>query len=361
MIEDRTEGCACRRGRTWSAALALVLLLGHFCGEATAQAGGDSLATVGELTSRSMPDRAWLFVEELFDLSAGNLRDKGLRIAIIALIVALARLAVYLVQKMSHLVVYSTWGPLKYAFRDHQRAITLHNLLLSLTKYVVYFTALGYILAELGIDYRAYLASLSLIGIAIGFGAQGLVQDVVTGFFILFEDQFAVGDMVEISGQVGTVESIGLRTTRIRNYFGAHVVLQNRNIPLASRYPRGGFEAVVDVAIASKEASQLAGEWLQKIGEELHRQFQEIILEKPRVQGLVELETGEVFLRLYCKIWPAQQWVIDGQLVPRIREIFKRQGLEIPGDRVLSFYHLPEEKIQGQGLLRRLGLAGQYE
>ncbi|MFT5368288.1 MAG: small-conductance mechanosensitive channel [Candidatus Latescibacterota bacterium] len=245
---------------------------------------------------------------------------------------------------MSRLVVYSNWGPLKFIFRDHKRSITVHGLFINVSKYVVYFTALGYVLSELGVNYTTYLASLSLIGIAVGFGSQGLVQDVVTGFFILFENQFSVGDMVEISGQVGIVEDMGLRTTRLRNYFGAEVIFQNRNIPLVGRYAKGAFEFNIDVAIAELNQAEKAGVLLEKIGGEFEKQFPEIIIGTPTVKGLVELETGEWFVRLYGLLWPVQQWVIDTQMVPRIRELFKRDGIEILGDRVVAFYHLPGEE-----------------
>ena len=296
----------------------------------------------------------WRFLDDLFDLSARNATEKAMRIAVICAIGLIARFLMAAIQGISRFAVYSEWGPLKYLFRNHQRSITVQALLISLAKYVVYFTALGYTLSELGVNYKTYLASLSLIGIAVGFGSQGLVQDVVTGFFILFENQFSVGDMVEVSGQVGMVEAIGLRTTRIRNYFGASVVLQNRNIPMASRYPCGGFEVGVDVAISGPDQAEGAADLLQQIGAEVEKQFPEIIVVPPRVVGLVELETREFFVRLQARIWPAQQWVVDAQLVPRIREIFKREGIEIPGDRVVSFYHLPEQREQSVGLVRAL-------
>lgn len=357
----RTRSVDMRAVRTLGAALllaAIFLLILDQYNKAVAQDGvADSIAADSVAIAQSPVaafNPAWQFLNDLFGISTEDLGVKALRILAIVLIVAVARIFILLVQKVSHFLVYSNWGPLRYLFRDHQRSITMQNLLISLTKYVVYIMAMGYILRELGVDYRTYLASLSLIGIALGFGSQGLVQDVVTGFFILFENQFSVGDMVEISGQVGVVESIGLRTTRIHNYFGASIVLQNRNIPMASRYPKGAFEVVIDVAIASGEESEKAANLLDNIGGELHKQFREIIMKRPQVKGVVELETGELFTRLYCEIWPAQQWVIDAQMVPRIREIFKREGVEIPADRVVVFYHLPEEEGEAVGILRSL-------
>lgn len=302
-------------------------------------AGADSVA-VPAPAERAV-GTIWDFLTDLFGLSTGNVEDKLVRIAVVFVIAIIAKLVLALVQTVSRWAVYSEWGPLKHLFRDHQRSITVHALLISLAKYVVYCIAFGYILSEFGIDYKTYLASLSLIGIAIGFGSQGLVQDVVTGFFILFENQFSVGDMVEISGQAGIVETIGLRTTRIRNYFGASVVLQNRNIPMAIRYPMGSFEAVVDVAIATVDDTERATASLQRLGSEMARQFQDIILGQPRVEGPLSLDTGERFVRLRLRIWPAQQWVIDGQLIPRIRELFAAQQIPMPADRIVAFYHVP--------------------
>ena len=357
LPRDLEDGLA---GRVFGAASLLALALSLAFGTGTmAQQLNDSTAadsTVVETDAGSALNPAWSFLNDLFAISTQDLGTKALRIVAIALVVAVARVFMLLMQKASRFVVFSDWGPLRHVFRNHQRSITAHNLLISFTKYVVYLMALGYILKELGVDYRAYLASLSLIGIALGFGSQGLVQDVVTGFFILFENQFTVGDMVEISGQVGIVESIGLRTTVIRNYLGARIVLQNRNIPMAVRYPKGAVEAAVDVAVASIGTAEKAAGVLARIGAELHKQFPEIIMKEPRIEGLVALETDESFVRLHCEIWPAQQWVIDAQMVPRIREIFKREELEIPSDRVVSFYHLPESEDEAPGILRRLRL-----
>lgn len=294
------------------------------------------------------------FVTDLFKIPTDNLQEKMYRILIVLLIGVIAKYFMDVVQVVSRFLVYSEAGPLKYIFRNHKRSVTVHALFINITKYVVYFTALGYVLSEMGVNYTTYLASLSLIGIAVGFGSQGLVQDVVTGFFILFENQFSVGDMVEISGQVGIVEDIGLRTTRIRNYFGAEVIFQNRNIPLVGRYDKGAFEFHIDVALVDVAFAQEAAELLERIGGEFEKQFPEIIMKKPEVKGLVALDTGEWFVRLYGLIWPAQQWVVDTQMVPRIREIFKRDGVEIMGDRVVVFYHLPGEKRNGSDVVKSI-------
>ena len=281
-------------------------------------------------------------VGALFNITSEGLVSKLNRILVILLIVLVAVLIMSCIRRVSQFVVYSNWGPLRFVCHNHHRSITLHSLAINLAKYVVYFTALGHILNELGVNYTTFLASLSLVGIAIGFGSQGLVQDIVTGFFILFENQFSVGDMVEVGGKVGIVSEIGLRTTRVRDYFGAEITFQNRNIPMAARFRSGGLDAYVDVALPSKEEADRATSVLDTIGVEIHRQFDEVILERPNVEGLVEFESDAMFLRLYVKLWPGQQWLIDQQMVPRIREVFEQEGITIPGDRVIPFYHRSE-------------------
>ncbi len=294
------------------------------------------------------------FLSWLFRLSAGNVRERGLRIGIILVVGVGAKYAMDLVQRFSRWFVQSNWGLLRYSGRNRQRSLTIHSLLINLARYVIYFTAVGYILSELGIDYRAYLASLSLIGVAVGFGAQGLVQDVVTGFFVLFEDQFAVGDMVEISDHVGLVEAIGLRTTRVRSYQGAEITLPNRNITVAARFPAGAVEAGVDLALAAGADLQAAARIVTRTAAEVERQFEGIFRVAPAGCVPLELATGESFVRLRALVWPREQWVIDEQVVPRLREQLAAAGIRLAGERVAVFYHFPGHDEPEASLLTRL-------
>lgn len=320
---------------------AVVLLLAGWAG---AWGAPESLGEAGQ--------HQWTrFLSWLFQVSSEDLERKLWRVAIALGILVGAKVFMDLVQWASRRLIQARWALLSFLFGDRQRSVTLLALFISIVRYVVYFTAVGYILSQFGIDYRAYMASLSLVGIALGFGSQGLVQDVVTGFFILFEDQFSVGDMVEISGQVGIVEEIGLRTVRLRNYYGAQIIFSNRNIPMVGKYRKGAFEVGVDVALADPEQGERATQLLGQLGSELEKQFREVVMGPPVVEGLLRLETGESFVRLRARVWPAQQWVIDTQLVPRIQELFAREGLEIPANRVVAFYHFPEEEALPQTLL----------
>jgi len=299
---------------------------------------GDTLSGPLILFRRSLASD-WL---SLF--TAESAVSKLLRIFQILLIVVAARLVIWFLRWLSSVLIYSNRGPLRYLYpRNKNRARTIHSLGLNVLKYVVYLLAAGFVLSELGINYTAYFVSLSFVGLAIGFGAQGLVQDMVTGFFILFEGQFEVGDMVEISGQVGVIKEFGLRMTSLRNYLGQTVFTPNRNILTVGKFLKGAQQVWVDVQVADQAAADQGAKLLRQVGEAVSRQFEGVMLITPEVSGPRALATGEQFLRLATSIWPKQEWVVEQQMIPRIRESFKRAGLEIPEDRVVVFYHIREE------------------
>ena len=285
------------------------------------------------------------FLGKLFTFSLPSVKRKTQRILVIFAVMALSGLIIMLLRAVSHSIIYSDRGILRFIFTRHKsKILTLHSLILNVLKYIIYFTAFGFILSELGVNYKAYLASLSVIGLAIGFGSQGLVQDVVTGFFLIFEGQCEVGDLVEISGQTGIVEELGLRVTKLRNYFGQLIAIPNRNIAVVGNYTTGALQATIDVAVKEETDLGRCSDLLHAIGNEISRQFEGIFLEKPGVAAHLSLETGEHFVRIHAGIWPQQQWVIDQQMVPRIREIFRNKEIEIPGERIVIFYHAREEQ-----------------
>ena len=236
--------------------------------------------------------------------------------------------------------------PLKYIFRLHKnRTMTIYSILLNACKYVVYVVGLGYVLRELGINCTTYLASLSVVGLAIGFGSQGLVQDMVTGFFIIFESQFNIGDLVEIPPHVGIVDELGLRMTRLRNFNGQRVVIPNRNIATVANYGRSGLEAHVDVGIEATQSFDSVQNMLETLITEVQRQFKGILLSGQTAITPIDLATGERFARLILPIWPQQQWVIEQQLVPRIRECCARNKITIPNDRISLYYGTPADML----------------
>jgi small conductance mechanosensitive channel len=153
--------------------------------------------------------------------------------------------------------------------------------------------------------------------------------------------------MVEIPPHVGIVEELGLRMTRLRNYLGQMVTIPNRNIAAVGNFLKGAQEAQVDVAIANKEVAQEAQNLLKQVANEIRCQFAGIILSAPKILNEPSLATGEPFVSVCLAIWPQQQWVVEQQMLPRIREAFSRKGIEIPNNRVIAFYRPREETATG--------------
>jgi len=306
--------------------------------------GGDLTQPLKFTRMRSMGD----YEDWLSYLSPKSLNSKLKRIAVIIVIVVSCRMLLLLFRMIIHFVIYYDRGPLKFIYRNHKsRTMTMYSLLINLSKYIVYLFALGFVLSELGVNYTAYLASLSVIGLAIGFGSQGLVQDMVTGFFIVFEEQFNVGDMVEIPPHVGVVQELGLRMTRLRNYLGQKVVIPNRNIATVGNYTKGAQHVTIDVAAVNREAAEQIKSPLLQIVEEIGSQFEEVIISTQKTAEIISLSTDEYFARVSLAIWPQQQWVIEQETVPRIRLVLKSKGFEVPNDRVVVFYHPREQYSPG--------------
>ena len=146
------------------------------------------------------------------------------RIILILGIALGSHLSVIIIRRVGHRMMASGGS------RSLSKLRSISSLGTSVAVFVLYFGAIGLILNEFGVSLKAYLASASVLGLAIGFGSQGIVQDVVTGLTLIFSNLFDVGDMVEISGQTGIVKRIGMRFTVLENSFGAQVFLPNRSI-----------------------------------------------------------------------------------------------------------------------------------
>jgi small conductance mechanosensitive channel len=193
--------------------------------------------------------------------------------------------------------------------------ITLTRLVVSGVIFVIYFFAVGLILQEFGVNLTAYLASASVIGLAISFGSQGLVQDMVIGLTLIFSDAMDVGDLVEIAGTttvIGRVEEIGLRFTTLHNFYNQLVFIPNRTIANVSRFPHGGVYAYADIQIPAGADAEKAVQTIAGVAQGMWRQFSAIILSEP-VPGKMDTAPGGgwSFLRVQFKIWPGQGSLIE--------------------------------------------------
>lgn len=210
--------------------------------------------------------------------------------------------------------------------RRFPKIATITTILVSAFTFTIYFMAVGLILQEFNISLTAYLASASVIGLAIGFGSQGFVQDVVIGLTLIFSDTLNIGNMVEMSGAIGRVEKIGLRFTTLINLHGQNIYVPNRNISIISQFRGGCIRAYVDIQIPAELEEQLIREQLQSIGEGMHEQHRSIILTPPEFFGVMQTNNGGWrYFRIKFRLWPGQNAIIEDTLKKRVILTMKLQ------------------------------------
>lgn len=239
------------------------------------------------------------------------------RLAHIVIIIALAIIVHFLVQLVRFitdwLIRRSAAKKNAMGFVMHQpKFITVTGLISSGLTFVIYFFAVGFVLTELKVDLTAYIGIASVIGIAVGFGLQGLVQDIVTGITLILTDTINVGDIIDAFGQVGRVEKIGLRFIVFTNFFNQEVFVPNRMIANFGRYPEGGIRTYADVQIPLGAERQKAAEIVKRLAKGMWTQFPAIILSEPTVSEIQNAEpTARDYMRVEFKIWSGQGPLIE--------------------------------------------------
>ncbi|BCB03176.1 mechanosensitive ion channel family protein [Bacillus sp. KH172YL63] len=209
------------------------------------------------------------------------------------------------------------------------RAQTLQGLSKNIVGYVLIFVFFVTILQIFGIEVTAILAGAGIVGLAVGFGAQGLVSDVVTGFFILLEKQVDVGDYVTTASFSGIVEEVGLRTTHIRGFDGTLHYVPNREITSISNHSRGNMRALVDIGISYDDDIDKAMAVLQQACDSIAQEDDNIV-EGPNVLGVQTLGSSDVVLRVLCRTKNMEQWGVERKLRKALKEALDQNGIEIP-------------------------------
>jgi moderate conductance mechanosensitive channel len=209
------------------------------------------------------------------------------------------------------------------------RIITLQKLVVNLFSYILIFIFAGILFKQFGLEIGTLIAGAGIVGLAVGFGAQGLVSDVVTGFFILLEKQMEVGDYVTIGGVDGIVEEVGLRTTHIRAFDGTLFFIPNREISTLANHSRGNMRALVDIGIAYEENIDKAVKVLQDACDKV-KETNENIVEGPNVLGVQTLGASDVVIRIISKTKNGEQWAVERELRQALKEALDANGIEIP-------------------------------
>jgi small conductance mechanosensitive channel len=252
----------------------------------------------------------------IYSYFAGHNTSTVRRLLLIVVLAAGTQLIVKVIRHVSEWLInrkHTRITPLGIVTQK-PKFITLVQLIVSGVTFSIYFFSLGLVLQEFGFNLESYLGSATIIGLAISFGSQGLIQDIVIGLTLIFWDAMEVGDMVEIAGTAvvsGRVEDIGLRFTKLINFYNQEVFIPNHTIANVSRFREGGMDAYADVQIPQGADPQKAVEVASAVAKGSRVQFAAIILSDPVIGPVETMHGGWSFFRIHFRMWPGQGVLIE--------------------------------------------------
>ncbi|HEY7858426.1 MAG TPA: mechanosensitive ion channel family protein, partial [Candidatus Nanopelagicales bacterium] len=216
--------------------------------------------------------------------------------------------------------------------RREQRAESMGQLLRSTTTVVVFTTALLLLMAQLGINIAPLLASAGVVGVALGFGAQTLVKDFLSGIFLVTEDQFGVGDIVDLGPATGTVEEVGLRITRVRDSSGIVWYVRNGEILRVGNRSQGWTMAVVDFSVAYDADLDAVRRLIEQVGKDMDGDpaYDGVLFGTPTYVGVESVSADGVLVRVTAKAAPGQQAQAGRDILERLKLTFDRAGIRLP-------------------------------
>jgi small conductance mechanosensitive channel len=237
------------------------------------------------------------------------------------------------------------------AERGKQRAQALGTVLRSIASLAIYTTALMIALAEFGISLGPLVAGAGIVGVALGFGAQSLVRDFLSGIFMLIEDQYGVGDIIDVGDAAGVVEEVGLRTTRLRDVNGTVWFFPNGEIRRVGNKSQQWARAVLDVEVAYdtniNHAVRVIKETADSVWED--QLDNATVLEEPEIWGVEAFGASSIAIRLVLKVEPGEQFATAREIRKRLKAAFDAEGIEIPfPQRTVWMHHVAEEPAEPQ-------------
>jgi moderate conductance mechanosensitive channel len=286
------------------------------------------VATNASTSVSNTPTNAWWFSQQI-EKAWSNNNSHAVHIAIIIGLAFAVHLIVQFIRHVSEVVITRSRekkNPLGFVTQQ-PKFVTLSRLIVSTITFAVYALAI-YLIIKLEFPndstFKTYLGSAAVVGLALSFGLQGLVQDVVTGVTIILSDVMDVGDTVDLmNGVIGRVEWVGLRFTKVINLYNQEIFVPNRNIVNVSRFPHGGIMAYADVQIPAKAEQEKVVETIQNIAKGVRAQFNAIILTDP-VFGKIHTTPGNwSYLRVQFKIWPGQNAIIENIFSQQMINVMK--------------------------------------
>lgn len=258
------------------------------------------------------------------------LASSGLRVILIlvgALVVV--RLAGFVTRRVQR--AFEDNDPSTTSEREKQAA-TLGKVVRNITRILLWGIAIMMVLRELGIDIGPILAGAGIMGLAVGFGAQSLVKDFLSGMFVLVENQYNVGDVVQAAGASGLVEKITLRATTLRDLEGSVHIIPNGTIDVVTNKTRQWSRFVLDIGVAYKENVDEVMGVLKEIGDELAAdpEFASLITAPLEVLGVEDFADSAVVIRVMFTTQPLKQWTVGREFRRRVKNTFDAKGIEIP-------------------------------
>ncbi|WML42465.1 mechanosensitive ion channel family protein [Neobacillus sp. PS3-40] len=275
---------------------------------------------INRMTERLVDEGMWLTIGE------GVIKIVAIMV-ISSILIRLGKVAIHNMFKIRNR------SPLRTSER---REATIEKLIDSILSYVVYFISFLMILSVLTIDVKALLAGAGIVGLAVGFGAQNLVKDILSGFFIIFEDQFSVGDHIRVGQFEGGVEAIGLRTTKIKSWTGELHILPNGSISEVTNFSLNNSVAVVDVGISYKEDIEKAERVISDILEKMPEQFEDIV-NVPELLGVQNIGPTEIVLRIVAETLPMKHFYIARMIRKEVKLHLDQNGIEVPLPRLVMY------------------------
>jgi moderate conductance mechanosensitive channel len=266
-------------------------------------------------------------MNQLLSHWVGIAETRGLRILVIALLaIILARI----LKAVTSRLVQISKGPTRVAQLREQQTRTMAGLLYSLGVWVIVAVAILTVLPELGFNVEPVAAAAAVASLAFGFGAQTLVKDLINGFFIVFEDQYVVGDLIQLNGEIGRVEYLTLRRTMLRNASGAIVTIPNSLVGQVANLNRDWSQAFIDVTVPASEEIGRALTELEKVAADFRgdANWSQAVTDGPRVLGVESMSLDGTVLRMQVRTVLNRKDDVSRELRRRIKLAF--EGSQIP-------------------------------
>ena len=269
-------------------------------------------------------------MNELRDMLENALIDAGVAEALTVFLISLAIIILWII--IGRIIAMVGRRTIFHYFtkkKGDKRGTTLASMLFMAFNVVVWFIIIMAIISELGFDITPILASAGILGLAIGFGAQNLVRDVIAGFFMIVDNVYNIGETVEIGGFRGTVQEMNLRNTKLKNFMGSELIINHGNISQVINWSRNNNIALVDFGVAYETDLSKLTELMPEFMKKLNDSYEEI-LEEPLFLGVTELADSSINLRIMATVETGTHWATERKIRKDLVEFLNANNVEIP-------------------------------